>query len=202
MPRMSLLNKLFGAGKAAKAAGPESSHFHESEPTTERGSKNAPRRELVQVVLRDTMRNHGIPSDWIDCRILSVVSRSALSGMHVHFIVRHGQSRLLTYAPAFQSSFQAAIEKFDPRAAEWLFSLSWQFKAAGDVAAMPDPASWVAGHSPSAASVAAASATPASEEEDDVQQDLKALFAIRDAAFKEELPAKDRVDFQPTQPGS
>lgn len=188
---MGLLKKIFGGDKPAPASAPPSSQFHESETTTEQGSKNAPRRELVQVVLRDTMRRHGIPSDWIDCRILSVVSRSAMTGMHVHLIVRHGHERLLAYVPAFQSSFMSAIEKFEPRVDDWLFSLSWQFVglSEGDHPQMPDPRSWTAASAPAAAR---------GSEDDEVMQDLKALFAIRDAAMRE---PGDHVDFEPTRPG-
>lgn len=198
MPRMGLLKKIFGGDKAATAAatGPASSQFHESETTTELGSKNAPRRELVQVVLRDTMRQHGVPSDWIDCRILSVVSRSAMSGMHVHLIVRQGHDRLLTYIPAFQSSFISAIQKFEPKVQDWLLSLSWQFEGISEsnYPDMPDPGIWTSGLAPQTATAA-----DTSVHDDEVAQDLKALFAIRDAALQD--PAADHPDFEPTRPG-
>ncbi len=191
---MGLLKRIFGGDKGVPASVPASSQFHESETTTEQGSNNAPRRELVQVVLRDTMRRHGVPSDWIDCRILSVVSRSAVKGMHVHLVVRQGHERLLTYIPAFQSSFMSALQKFEPRAQDWLFSLSWQFDGISEnnYPQMPDPHSWTA-----PASAAPAAAAPA---DDEVMQDLKALFAIRDAALKEGAAA-DHADFEPTRPG-
>lgn len=193
---MGLFKKIFGADKAAPASAPASSQFHESETTTtEQGSRNAPRRELVQVVLRDTMRRHGVPSDWIDCRILSVVSRSAMTGMYVHLIVKQGHERLLTYIPAFQSSFMSAIQKFEPRVHDWLFSLSWQFDGMSNsnYPGMPDPQSWTAsGPAPVAA------VEPAQDE--DVMQDIKALFAIRDAALKDG-PPEGHVDFEPTRPG-
>lgn len=197
MPRMGLFKKIFGGDKAAPASAPPSSQFHESETTTtaEQGSRNAPRRELVQVVLRDTMRRHGVPSDWIECRILSVVSRSAMNGMYVHLIVRQGHERLLTYIPAFQSSFMSAIHKFEPRVDDWLFSLSWQFEGMSDsnYPEMPDPRSWTGAAEP-------VRAVPAPAQDDEVMQDLKALFAIRDAALQDAPPA-GHVDFEPTRPG-
>ncbi len=199
MPRMGLFKKIFGGDKAPPASAPQSSQFHESETTTtEQGSKNAPRRELVQVVLRDTMRRHGVPSDWIDCRILSVVSRSAMTGMHVHLVVRQGHERLLTYIPAFQSSFMSSIQKFEPRVQDWLLSLSWQFDGMSEsnYPQMPDPRSWT-GAPPDAGN---ATPAPAPPQDDEVMQDLKALFAIRDAALKDEPPG-GHVDFEPTRPG-
>ena len=149
---MQLIKKLFGRPPTS-AAGPESAQFHESEPTTEPGSsRNAPRRELVQVILRDCMRRHGIPSAWIDCRILSVVSRKSTSGMHVQLLVRDGVDRLLTYVPAFQSSFMDEISRFDPRVQDWLFSVSWQFEnfTAATSTRMPDPGVWAGNTQPAA----------------------------------------------------
>jgi hypothetical protein len=205
---MGLLDKLFRNKDATstRPSAPPTSQFQESETTTELSSKNAPRRELVQVVLRDTMRKHGIPSDWIECRILSVASNSrGTTGMHVQFVVRSGDDRLITYVHAFQTSFMQELEKFEPKAAEWIFSLSWQFEGKPEPthAAMPDPGIWGGtkrGPAPAAAKGKAGPATDA-----DLEKDLKALFAIRDAALKDTAAGQSADDehpeFAPTQPG-
>ena len=218
---MQLIKKLFGRPSGA-TSGPESAQFHESEPSTEIGSRNAPRRELVQVVLRDSMRRHGIPSAWIDCRILSVVSRNSKTGMHVQLIVRDGADRLLTYVPAFQGSFMQEISRFDPRVDEWLFSLSWQFHplpAAIDVA-MPDPALWtvppapvplVQAQVPPVATPGVVTVAPRAPVVDragdqEVLEDLQALYAIRDEAMRHGRPGRagpaGEHDFEATRPGT
>lgn len=198
---MGLLNKLFGGREASPVSVPASSQFHESEATTEQsGSKNAPRRELIHVVLRDTMRKHGIPSDWIDCRVLTMVSRRNVSGMHVTFIVRQGHDNLLAYVYPFQDSFRMELAKYEPRYDEWLMSTSWQFEGSGS-SAPGQPANWGVGAPVASAVSAAPSPAPAAaSQEDDVQADLKALFAIRDAVLKGE-PSDEPMDFQPTRPG-
>lgn len=178
---MGLLKKLFGGGNAAGETQPQSSQFHESETTAQHhGSRSAPRRELVQVVLRDTMRKHGIPSDWIDCRILSVVTRMHVSGMHVQFIVGKGQSRLLEYVQAFQDSFWEEIEKFEPRAREWLFSVAWQFDGDGSRVnrSMPGPGGWNGDDTQPGGDT-----QPPDMSADELASDLQALYAIRDAAL-------------------
>jgi len=78
---MGLIGKIFGNGREKEASA--STQFRESEPDSsdQEASRNAPRRELVQVVLRDTMRKHGIPSDWIECRILSSVNKLGRHGL-------------------------------------------------------------------------------------------------------------------------
>ena len=243
---MQLIKKMFGRTPGAgPAPGSESAQFQESDNNSESGSRNAPRRELVQVVLRDSMRRHGIPSAWIDCRILSVVTRSNRTGMHVQFIVRDGTDRLLSYVPAFQTSFMEEIARFDPRVDDWLFSVSWQFMHfdAKVASLMPDPALWAgttagaplqaqsitatapvplppvaatpaptAAPTPAptpaptrapvqAAPAAAAAAAPA--DDDEVMEDLQALYAIRDAAMRGSAapgPTGEK-DFESTHPG-
>ena len=246
---MQLIKKMFGRTReASPAPGNESAQFQESDHNSESGSRNAPRRELVQVVLRDSMRRHGIPSAWIDCRMLSVVKRNKRTGMHVQFIVRDGVDRLLMYVPAFQTSFLEEIARFDPRVDDWLFSVSWQFlhfdaKVPG---MMPDPAVWAGTTAgaplqtsapmavqPVAATSAAAAPTPAPTPapaprpavacvpqapaaassvtsspagDEDVMEDLQALYAIRDASLRQGRseaasgPAGEK-DFESTRPG-
>jgi hypothetical protein len=214
---MGLLGRLFNNGKEVEPGAPAAStQFHESEPDSQdpRGSRNAPRRELVQVVLRDTMRKHGIPSDWIECRILSSVSRSGRTGLHVNFVVRQAHDRMLAYVFAFQQSYERELARYEPRARDWLLSLGWEF-AGFDPAQMPQPGTWAHGGpaplvdanwKPSGSGFGALEAgreATSSPEEDDLQQDLNALFAIRDAALADTTRqgASEPPDFQPTQPG-
>ena len=137
---MQLINKLLGRG--APGGAKDESQFHDSDPDTDEAARTAQRRELVQVVLRDSMRRHGIPSAWIECRTLTVASRNAMSsGMHVQLIVRDGADRLLAYVPAFQHSFMDEITRMNPRVGDWLLSLSWQFQNL-TATVMPDPGVW------------------------------------------------------------
>ena len=207
--RMGLIDRIFGNGKDRETpVGSTSTQFQESEPDSSdsQPSRNAPRRELVQVVLRDTMRKHGIPSDWIDCRILSSVSRSGRKGMHVNFVVRKAHDRLLAYVFAFQDSFERELARFEPRARrDWLLSLGWEFEGFNAVE-MPDPNTWAqSGPAPLQGGFANRVREEQRKSEEDVQEDLQALFAIRDAAMadtaKRAPAARDeQPDFQPTQP--
>ena len=215
--RMGLIDRIFGNGKEREGPGSASTQFHESEPDSDsEGSRNAPRRELVQVILRDTMRKHGIPSDWIECRILSAQTRSGRTGLHVNFVVRKAHERLLTYVFAFQDSFERELARFEPRARDWLLSLGWEFQGF-NAAEMPDPNTWVhSGPAPLDALPPLVGAgmladrrdeadTEPPKSDDDVQRDLQALFAIRDAAMADTgRPAaprqREQADFQPTQP--
>lgn len=192
---MGLLRRLFGDGERERAGGPLSTQFHESETTSneEETSRNAPRRELIQVIMRDTMRKHGIPSDWIECRVLSAVSRSGRAGLHVNFVVRQAHEQLLGYVFAFQASFESELARFESRARDWLLGIGWEFEGHNLSAAMPDPATWKA----------AAPAHELSKSDEGIERDLEALFAIRDAAIADTArkTAQDAAaDFAPTQP--
>ncbi len=135
------MKKIFGRGANGTTAADESPQSDESDKAADHSKGRDTRRELVHVVLRDTMRKHGIPSDWIDCRILSAQTRQGKAGMHVQFVVRQGDEQLLNYVHAFQDSFWEEILKFDPQAREWLFSVAWQFdgKVARGSAPPPGP---------------------------------------------------------------
>jgi hypothetical protein len=173
---MGLLKKIFGSGSgAARPPGSATSQFHESETTADANQpSNAPRRELIHVVLRDTMRKHAIPSDWIECRILSVVTRKQKSGMHVQFIVRQGEDRLLEYVHPFQQTFWAELEKFEAKPRDWLFSIAWQFDGQGSAAAagvMPGLEGWDDDTQPPEQDTQPPEAHP-----EELESDLQALY--------------------------
>jgi hypothetical protein len=204
---MGLLNKIFRADRTDPAA-PESTRFAESETDAdhdeaEEANRSTVRKELVQVTLRETMRRHAVPSDWLEVRMLPVASRRNRTGMHVQLVVKQGEGSLLTYIPAFQSSLMAEIEKFDPRAWEWLLSISWEFasitsRSGGD---LPTTGDWPPGrNATAAAATAAASAAATAVADEEVMEDLQALFAIRDAALKPQSP-EPQTDFEATRPG-
>jgi hypothetical protein len=218
--RMGLIDRIFKnspAGKEEKRVGPatqSSTHFYEDEdpddPDTQAG-RNAPRRELVQVILRDTMRKHGIPSDWIECRMLSAVTRTGRRGLHVNFVVKQAHDRLLPYVFPFQDTFEKELARFEPRCRDWLLSLGWEFVGV-KIADMPEPKSWNPAAAPAGPLQAPASAAAATPEraasaqaqaggDEEVEEDLQALFAIRDAALAETTRKPAQPDFEDTHPG-
>ena len=204
---MGLLKNLLGGRSRADTA---SSQFTEASAAEEEsGSPNATRKDLVKVVLRDTMRKHGVPSDWIECRILSATTRQRKSGLHVQFIMLKGEEQLLTYVHAFQDSYWRELERYDGKCRDWLFSIGWQFvgKSKTDVLTMPKFDGWDDDTQPpeqeSNAQPDVQDTQPPEDHEEQIESDLAALYAIRDAAMSQpaglgELPpAKPR----PHKPG-
>jgi len=100
---MGLLNKIFkGPDRVAPdTVSPTGSgtRFEESDDHDESAERETSRRELVKLVLRESMRRHAVPSDWIECRMLPVVTSKRKTGVHVQLIVKQGQASLLNYIP-------------------------------------------------------------------------------------------------------
>lgn len=193
---MSLFKKMFGDKPPTSVYSSRDPHPLDSTDDSQPSSRGSSRREVVHIVLRETMRQHGIPSDWIEGRTLSMVSSHKATGTYVTLVVRDGFDRLLPYVPAFQASFRKALERFDPRVGEWLRGLAWQFEAEEvPPGAMPAAHSWL---SP-AAGLEVKEFSSASDA--DLQSDLQALFAIRDAALSEAKASPANADFQQTQRG-
>ena len=226
---MGLLGKIFtGKGTAAPQAETQPPAFAASDIDDEEEARLQQRRDIVQQVLRDTMQQHGIPSDWIDCRIVRGESPGRPKGLHVQLIVRRGQDRLLTYIFAFQESFRSEFARAEPRA-EWLHSLAWEFVDTGQglrSTPMPPASAWAgaaAGVTTAPAPLpafgggedgerlaqapmgggaqTAAAAAADAQAMDDLEADLQALYAIRDAAIRQPPAAStDEPDFEPTRP--
>ncbi len=173
-------------------------------PSMEDSSDNGVRRQLVQVVLRDCLRSHGVPGSWIECQMMAVNSRSRGPGLYLRLVMREWDIRLLTYAFAFEQQFRANLLQFEPQAANWLHGISWELdvQASCPFPDMPDAAVWKtpAGPVPAAAAAASADGDTNPEILQDLQE-LQRMFAARDADLGQQASAGTApVDFQNTEP--
>ena len=122
------MQKLFGARAPATPSKTVPDANRDNPPTIQEGSENAIRHQLVQVLLRDLVRRHGIPPHWIDLQMLVVSSSSRGPGLYVRLVLKQWDQRLINHAYALQSNLLADIARFEPRASEWLHGLSWQLE--------------------------------------------------------------------------
>lgn len=138
-----LMHKLLGHREAGPTRS-DSTASRDHPLTIEDGSENATRRQLVQVLLRDALRKHGIPPGWIDCQMLVVTSQSRGAGMYVRLVIKHWDERFMNYANAFQTALLIDIERFEPHATNWLHGISWQLEVgeACPYTVMPDKSYW------------------------------------------------------------
>lgn len=194
--------------------------------TLQSGSEAANRQQLVLIALRDLLRRNAIPAHLLDCQTLLVTSRSRGPGLYVHLVVRHWDERLLRYMQAFQTELKERIVRFDPKAINWVHGIAWDFNATGNCPypALPPKSTWDDDQKPSLPSAAAnepatdaaphypavlaanAAAVPVATKASEVEQDLAALFAIRDREINAAAGgvtaggAKATRDYEATEP--
>lgn len=204
-----LLRTLFGRPAST------SSFNHSVAPSTlQSDSEAANRHHLVLITVRDVWRRSGIPSDWIECQTLMVNSRRRGAGLYIQLVVSHWDEQLLRYACALQAEIIACVQRFDPKAAQWIHGVSWQFppdsgcpyttlpeKSLWRQAAVSAQGSTTDPSVPSAHFPAVVAASPAADHmrpfaatvnfqstqpisRDEIAQDLEKLFAIRDEELK------------------
>jgi hypothetical protein len=211
----TFVSRLFNLASGKRGPKAQRPSERDNPVSIEDGSDNATRRQLVQVLLRDLLRSSGIPSAWIESRMLLVSSKSRGPGMYVRLIVKHWDSRFMEYAYAFEQTLLADIDRLEPNSAKWLHGISWQFDL-GDscpFTSLPPKAYWSQPASVSTAAVAAPEAllpavtavpeeAPSAEEvpDNDPTADLERLFAIRDQEIeRQNVQGRPSVGYEKTQ---
>jgi hypothetical protein len=191
-----------------------------SPPSRTAASDSLTRRELLRVVLRNTLNRHGIPAHWIGAEMLLATSRGREPGIHWRLVIKHWDPRILTHMVALQNALIVRVLAFDPLAAGWLMGISWQFSLPDESQCppMPHPGWWTAeqrhGEPDSVDSEIdggsgdviagpvriGAGAGPVSQDDPDadVKSDLERLFAVRDAEIELNRQASGPTDA--TQP--
>lgn len=179
--------------------------------TIEEGSENGTRRQLVQVLLRDVLRRSGIPPGWIECQMLLVSSRTRGHGMYVRLVLKHWDHRMMNYTIAFQNALVADIERFEPKAREWLHGISWQLEVGNSCpyTELPEKSYWLEGTLADAMGPASAAyhkqtrsfEHPPVVDDNDPSADLERLFAIRDQELdRQAAQGLTPVGYEKTQP--
>lgn len=196
----------FGINRGRAAAAPPLSQLGPppSQVGGSAGSQGSSRRELLRVVLRDTLHRHGIPTAWLDAEVLVSTTRSGERGIHWRLVVKNPDPRLLNCTVALQNALIKRLTTFDPLASAWLNGMSWQYALPDDApyAAMPHPSTW---KEPPGEPLPVAAAVPAGgsgdviagpnpgdlaptpqavQEAKETRADLEQLFAARDADFR------------------
>lgn len=96
------------------------------------------RRQLLRLVLRETLQDNGIPFGWVQAEALQAVAPGR-EGIHVRFLICQWQPRFFTYCLAFQREFKARLLAIDPLARTWLMGFSWQYALPRGTAYLPLP---------------------------------------------------------------
>lgn len=112
----------------------------------------ATHRELVRVVLRDTLRMNGVPPEWVGCEILTRSRSADKVVLQIQLLIHHWHEGLLRYAPLIQQQLLQALQRFDPASDHSRHAVVWKFSPACQCphTVMPEPAYWT-GFSPDTA---------------------------------------------------
>lgn len=103
------------------------------------------RRELIRVVLKDSLRTHGIPTNWLACEVIIITRPQDRSELHIQLVILKWHEKLLRYADAFQREFLRDLDRFDPTVDHSGYIVSWRFSADCNCPfkKLPDPGTWL-----------------------------------------------------------
>lgn len=106
---------------------------------------NDVRRELVRVVLKDTLRQHGIPLDWLACEVIVVARSLDREQLHIQLVMKKWNEQLLRYAVPLQEQLLLGLDRFDPEVDHSKYVVSWRFSSqcGSPYRVMPEPDSWL-----------------------------------------------------------
>ena len=207
-----LLGKKSSPAKARNSrTPPNSTQFVSSQLSPNSHSPHNVRKDLLRLVMRETLTRNGIPQVWLAADMLRTTSPKREQGIHVRFLVRAWEPRLLEHGPALEKEFFQRLVLLDPQAANWLMGFSWQF-ALPDTHSpgpLPHPGSWTAPREPLVRPIAAPETKPGDIIEgpvviprpaEDVRADLERLLAARDEDMKRHAQGGD--NFAATRPAT
>lgn len=101
------------------------------------------RRQLLGVVLRETLRKGGIPAEWIAGEVLPLVLPNGAVQVEVHLSVTIDEPRVYFYLSSLQASFERRLQAMAPDAKDWVAKLSWHLSPDPSwEVAMPAPDYW------------------------------------------------------------
>jgi hypothetical protein len=182
--------------KASTArSAPNSIQFAESRQMQPSATPHEVRKDLLKLVLRETLTRNGIPQVWLSADLLRTTSPKREQGVHVRFLVRAWEPRLMQFGPALEKEFVQRLLLLDPQAAEWLMGFSWQFALPENFVTpdLPHPTSWTATEPREPEARMAPHTKPGDIIEgpvvipkppEDVRADLERLLAARDDDMK------------------
>jgi hypothetical protein len=189
---------------------PNSTQFVASQLSPGTVSAHSVRKDLLKLVLRETLTRNGIPQPWLAADMLRTTSAKRDQGVHVRFLMRVWEPRLLLHGPALEQDFLQRLVLLDPEANDWLMGFSWQFAMpeSGACPALPHPGSWTAPRE-AQAQAAAPLTRPGdiiegpvvlARSTEDVRADLERMLSARDGDMKRH--AQEGDSFAATRPAT
>jgi hypothetical protein len=202
-----------GAAKPRRPVAAASTQFAPSQSAQAASSPHQVRKDVLKLVMRELTMRNGIPNAWLSADLLRTTNSKREQGIHVRFLMRHFDPRLMQHGPALEQEFMQRLLTLDPLAGNWLQGFSWQFVLddASKCPPLPNASAWTS--PPAVPEAAPAPAATTAEDPsgdviagpvfipkplDEVKSDLERLLALRDDDMKRHSTPGD--NFAPTRP--
>jgi hypothetical protein len=97
------------------------------------------------VVLKDTLRHHGIPFDWLACEVIIIARAPGEETLTIQLVVMKWNELLIRYAVALERQLLLGLDRFDPTVDHSKYIVSWRFApdSGSPFAVMPDKKVWL-----------------------------------------------------------
>ncbi len=121
------------------------SQFQHSRSSTITSSSDL-QRELIRVVLKDTLRRNGIPFDWLSCEVITIAQGpDTHEQLHIQLMLMKWHELFLRYAQALEHQLLRGLDRFDPSVDHSRYIISWRFSpdCGCPFGTLPPPVVWL-----------------------------------------------------------
>jgi len=102
------------------------------------------RRDLLRLVLRDTLTSSGIPAGWLAAVIVHTQQQDGTMAFQIRMLVHCVEPELLQQLCAIQQHAEQRLLEIEPNARQWFAGFLWKLSppSAQPPAALPGPSYW------------------------------------------------------------
>lgn len=83
--------------------------------------------DMVTVVLRDLLRKHGIPGNWVGCEVHTLPLPNNESQVHIHLVIHVWSEALVHHTSALQHELMESLDDFEPHVDHTGYLAVWRF---------------------------------------------------------------------------
>jgi len=102
------------------------------------------RTQMVYLAFKDTIRLHGVPSAWIECKVRMLDGEALKGAVQVVMSMRHWSGHLLRYSMAFQHQMLLCLDRYEPAVDHSKYEWLWRYTQDCECPFpnMPPPQEW------------------------------------------------------------